>query len=530
MKFACTHYVSTPPDAEGQHLEHLNIPVDKSALLLVNVYGLLLPMEHPARQALVTIYGLEEVNHREELVRLNLLPVMRAAREAGMPVIYLADSAPNIGVENTYIRNLMVRNLQIDPVTYYTEDCNDPLEYHLNHVKHIEYAKELAPQENDFYIRKWVYSGFHATWLDRLLRNLDVDGLFCAGFNGDSDLFCTMLEGHWAGYRIVLLRGCHAAVHVPAVEPEMGFTQRLEMYTEASLGFTITPENFCSACGTPTEARGTMVEQAKVRNSVFFDTGPAPPDGAIPVVATNRCDKPISDDCRLRFPIRYFRRYPAGSMLGYSEELIALDSAHTAFLVVDVYGETPTPMLVDRIAPAIQTARDAGLPVIYAGNSAPKVDLDHYEFTIQRNRNARHYFPHVSAELTVDPREYHHGDGPWGRYLDCVAPQSGDIFVRKIAYSGFFETRLDSVLRHLGVENLVAVGFSASECLLGTLIEAFNRNYRVILLRDCTRGGAMTELERQTDAFTKRMILWMETYIGVSATSTNFISACATLR
>ena len=210
--------------------------------------------------------------------------------------------------------------------------------------------------------------------------------------------------------------------------------------------------------------------------------------------------------------------------------MMTLDPARTAFLVVDVYGETPNPIVVDHIAPALQAARDAGLPVIYAGNSAPRMDLDHYEFTVQRNRNARHYFPEVSAELTVDPREYHYGDGPWGRYLDCVAPRPGDIFVRKIAYSGFYETRLDSVLRHLGIENLVAVGFSASECLLGTLIEAFNRNYRVILLRDCTQGGAITEFERRTDAFTKRMILWMETYIGVSATSTDFISACATLR
>ena len=257
MKFVCTHYVNTPPDAEGQHVENLNVPVDKSALLLVNVYGLLLAKEHPARQALVTIYGSEEVNHREELVRNKLLPVMRAARKAGMPVIYLADSAPNIGMEKTHIRDLMVRNLHIDPVTYYAEGCNDPLEYHLDHTKHIAYAQELQPQESDFYIRKWVYSGFHATWLDRLLRNLSVDALFC--------------EGHWAGYRIILLRGCHAAVHVPQAEPEMGFTQRLEMYAEASLGFTITPENFCTACGVLIGGQATPVEPAKVRKSALSE-------------------------------------------------------------------------------------------------------------------------------------------------------------------------------------------------------------------------------------------------------------------
>jgi nicotinamidase-related amidase len=212
-------------------------------------------------------------------------------------------------------------------------------------------------------------------------------------------------------------------------------------------------------------------------------------------------------------------------MQGYVEREIDVELDRTAFLLVDVYGSEST-ILTNHIAPALQAARGVGLPIVYAGNSAPRVALDQYEFTVQRNRNAQHYFPQISAELTVDPREYHYGDGPWGRYIDPVAPQPGDHFVRKIAYSGFYDTRLDSLLRHLGTENLIAVGFSASECLLGTLIEAFQRNYRVILLRDCTQGGGMTPLERETDSFTRRMVLWMETYLGCSATSQQFIAAC----
>jgi nicotinamidase-related amidase len=212
-------------------------------------------------------------------------------------------------------------------------------------------------------------------------------------------------------------------------------------------------------------------------------------------------------------------------MQGYVEREIHLELGRTAFLLVDVYGPESN-ILTDHIAPALQAARRVGLPVVYAGNSAPRVALARYEFTVQRDRNAQHYFPHTSAELTVDPREYHYGDGPWGRYINAVRPQPGDHFVRKIAYSGFYDTRLDSLLRHLGAENLIAVGFSASECLLGTLIDAFSRNYRVILLRDCTRGGAVTPLEQETDSFTRRMVLWMETYLGCSATSKQFIAAC----
>lgn len=222
---------------------------------------------------------------------------------------------------------------------------------------------------------------------------------------------------------------------------------------------------------------------------------------------------------------RYYRRFPLPNPLGYVDEIVTLDTAHSAFLVVDVYGPG-SDVTREHVAPALTAARQLGIPIVYCGNSAPRVELDKYEFTRQRDRNAHHYFPEVVCELPVDPHEYHCGDGPWGRYIPEVAPQPGDYYVRKVVYSGFFETRLDTLLRHLGVTHLVAVGFSGSECLLGTLIDAYQRNYSVILLRDCTAASEETAAERATSSFTARMVLWMETYIGSSATSEDFMRAC----
>jgi nicotinamidase-related amidase len=251
LSFRCRHYVSAPPEREGLHTETLQVRSGGGALLLLNLYGLLLPKNHPARRAQARIYGERELERRERIVRQNLLPVMHAAREANMPVVYVADSVPNIGLEKSNIRQVMMRSLDIDPLTAFVEKCNDPLEYHPGSGERIVYAPELDPRENDYYVRKWVYSGFHATWLDRLLRNLGTTTLFCTGFNGDSDLFSTMLAGHWAGYRIVLVRGCHAAVDVPAYEPEIPLTERLEMYAEGSLGYTISTVDFIAACMSP---------------------------------------------------------------------------------------------------------------------------------------------------------------------------------------------------------------------------------------------------------------------------------------
>jgi ureidoacrylate peracid hydrolase len=250
----------------------------------------------------------------------------------------------------------------------------------------------------------------------------------------------------------------------------------------------------------------------------------------------------------LTLPCRYFRRYPPGQYLGYAEEDLQLDLARTVFLVVDVYGlgysaedaETPDKptmvsaasvgneqeVVLNHLVPALCKAREIGLPVVYLSNSAPRVCLDRYEFALQRKRNAEHDFETIFAEENVDPREYRYGHSAFIKFSRPVAPQGDEPFIRKIVYSGFFETRLDALLRHRGIDTLVCVGFSASECLLGTMIDALHRNYRVILLRDCTLATETIPEEEATLAFTRRMILWMETYLGWSATSQDFIAAC----
>jgi nicotinamidase-related amidase len=249
LEFTVREYASYPPgDFIGAHEERIRAEPGTAALLLVNVYGFLLRKDHPARQGLVGIYGEDEVRRREEMVRQTILPALAAARAAQLPVVYVADSAPRIALERSNIRQVMVKHLGIDPLQAYAEDVNDPREYVAGSPGRIAYAPELAPQPQDHYIRKWVYSGFYGTWLDRLLRNLGTRTLFYAGFNGDSDLWCTALDGMWCGYRMVLLRGGFAAVHVPAYEPVVDFTERLELYAETNLGYTISANDFVAAC------------------------------------------------------------------------------------------------------------------------------------------------------------------------------------------------------------------------------------------------------------------------------------------
>lgn len=67
-----------------------------------------------------------------------------------------------------------------------------------------------------------------------------------------------------------------------------------------------------------------------------------------------------------------------------------------------------------------------------------------------------------------------------------LAPRDGDTIVSKHRYSAFFETDLDDILRTRGVTNLVFVGWTTSVCVESTVRDAFYRDYRCVVLEDCT--------------------------------------------
>lgn len=69
---------------------------------------------------------------------------------------------------------------------------------------------------------------------------------------------------------------------------------------------------------------------------------------------------------------------------------------------------------------------------------------------------------------------------------DEVAPQDGDIVVRKQRYSGFFQTNLDLILRSKGIKDVAIAGATSEDCCLATARDAMYRGYRVAFLADAT--------------------------------------------
>jgi nicotinamidase-related amidase len=234
---------------------------------------------------------------------------------------------------------------------------------------------------------------------------------------------------------------------------------------------------------------------------------------------------------------RYYRQYPAQNPLGEAEEALELRLDETAFLLVDVYGKGYDPgdnlgdvpemyaeavrksrdIVVDHIRPARDAADQAGMPIIYLTNYlAPSTNAG----TEWRNMSIRTCGVDV-LESWPEPNDIF-------THSHVIAPRPGDHLIKKQMYSGFFETHLESLLSSLRIRNLVAVGFDLRICLGTTLIDAMYRNYRVVLLRDCTSTGESPET-REGGWMNWTGIRFIEANVGYTSTSQDFIEGCRTV-
>ena len=252
---------------------------------------------------------------------------------------------------------------------------------------------------------------------------------------------------------------------------------------------------------------------------------------------------------------RYYRLFPSTGYLGYGFEDYEAEYGRSAFLVIDVYGlgfhpDDPVPaynkdghasaerpalawldsskhedqIIKTALFPALNAAREINMPVIYLNNSAPKIGLRYSEFGKVLKRQLNTDMERMFAEDEVDPKEYHYGESDHVKISKLLTPRENEYFIRKHVYSGFVGTRLDELLRYLDIKNLFTVGFSADACLMTTIIDALWRNYKVIMLRDCTLANDFPE-EQAELLGTQRMVRMLESLYCVSVTSQEFIEA-----
>ena len=181
--------------------------------------------------------------------------------------------------------------------------------------------------------------------------------------------------------------------------------------------------------------------------------------------------------------------------------------------------------IIAATARVLATAREVGMPIVYA-----TMDLDSpsdpgampgYWTEERRSR-------WVAAGQPIQPLQPldHAGHLPPGvresDILPELAPQSGETIIVKPRHSAFYNTRLDRILKQIGVTTLIFTGGTTSICVESTLRDAFFRDYRCLLLADCTAEPIGNRLPRTNHEAT---LLLVELVYGWVAESSAFVHA-----
>jgi nicotinamidase-related amidase len=147
----------------------------------------------------------------------------------------------------------------------------------------------------------------------------------------------------------------------------------------------------------------------------------------------------------------------------------ALDPKRTALLVMDFQQGVLQRMpglepLLGRVQRAIADVRDHGGTIGYV-----RVAFTEQDWAAVPAANP------IFAQAAQN-RMMHHED-PATAIHDSLAPQPGDIVVRKTRVGAMSTTDLDRQLRDRGIDTLVLAGISTSGVVLSTVIEAADRDY-----------------------------------------------------
>jgi biuret amidohydrolase len=185
------------------------------------------------------------------------------------------------------------------------------------------------------------------------------------------------------------------------------------------------------------------------------------------------------------------------------ERVLRLEPGRTALLVVDMQrgfldpGQALEVPAAREIVPAIRTLlasfRDARLPVafsefVYSPSMPLLVGELHPEHRPARSGDPVGFGRPSSSCLEGDPS---------AETVPALAPGPGEIVVRKRWYDAFAGTPLDGALRARSVTSLVVTGTMTDICVLATVVGAFNREYRIMVVEDAT-ATLWPEIQRAT--------------------------------
>ena len=272
----------------------------------------------------------------------------------------------------------------------------------------------------------------------------------------------------------------------------------------------------------------------------------------------------------LSFPIRYYRAYPfdvsldqpAKGFQGYTEKQMTIPLGQVALVLIHIWNEgfpegpnlalehpecagylefttRSREIIEDRIAPLLEDARRAHMNIVHLVSGPYARKYPQYKVTEAlvgpepdpepgcidtgwlEERPDEQYGPGFSAYYppTADITQPKHRDIP-----RCVQPHPGEY----MASTGH---QLNRLLRGLGVWTIVYAGFNTNVCVIhssGCIWDMRTRNYRCVLLRDCTTSAEQADTVDELRNY-HAALRTIEHFMGYTAASEDMRVALAGL-
>lgn len=196
-------------------------------------------------------------------------------------------------------------------------------------------------------------------------------------------------------------------------------------------------------------------------------------------MALDRFDDAYVPDLIPESDLEHFDRAGFGARVGWGDS--------PAILVVDLtrqFSDDDWPLgrsdtgdpAVEANARLLAVARERDVPVVYMKGLGPD---DLLELDSDRiSKSTGHFDPEVGNTIRRE-----------------IAPRDDDVVIQKPRRSAFFGTRLESLFNEHDIDTVVVTGMVTSGCIRATVVDAFERDYRVIVPVECVADRGRTSHE-----------------------------------
>jgi biuret amidohydrolase len=188
-----------------------------------------------------------------------------------------------------------------------------------------------------------------------------------------------------------------------------------------------------------------------------------------------------------------------------------------ALLIIDMQNDFVVPgrgcyaagaeLIVSPLAALAESCRAAAVPVIHTREMHRPGGID-----AGRERDSG---PGMRTATPGEPAvPWHTVRGTEGAEIVAeLTPEEGDYVVDKARFSCFLGTELEFLLKGLGTSTLILAGVCSDVCVLWTCGDAFQHDFHVRVVEDCTAGSAADRHEAAL------LLMRSFTYDGTAVTS-----------